>query len=83
LSGLRYLAGLVGTFEPFARTRADRERAGDTRRSIDERYTGRDDYLQRVKRSADDLVRERFVLPADVDGIVQRAGRMWDVIVAH
>jgi len=83
LSGLRYLAGLVGSFAPFARTRAEREQSGDARASIDERYRNRDDYLQRVRQAATELVRERFVLPADVEGVVQHAARTWDVIVGH
>ena len=49
LSGLRYLAGLVGSFQPFAKTRAEREQSGDSRPSIEERYTNRQDYLQRVQ----------------------------------
>ena len=57
LSGLRYLAGLVGAFQPLARTRAEREQSGDSRLSIEERYSGRQDYLQRVRRAAADLVR--------------------------
>jgi alpha/beta hydrolase family protein len=81
LSGLRYLAGLVGSFEPFALTRAEREKSGDARRSIEERYTNRDDYLQRVKRAVDDLVRDRFMLPADVNGALERAQQTWDIIV--
>jgi hypothetical protein len=80
LNGLRYLAGLVGAFEPFPRTRADRARTGDSRRSIEERYFSRDDYLLRVKRAADALVRDRFLLEADVDGVLDRAGQTWDAI---
>ena len=83
LSGLRYLAGLVGSFEPFPLTRADRERSRDARRSIDERYAGRDDYLQRVRRAAADLVRQRFLLPADVESVVMRAGQTWDALVGR
>ena len=83
LSGLRYLAGLVGTFDPFARTRAEREKSGDARRSIEERYSSRDDYLQRVKRASADLVRERFMLQADVDGALQRAQQTWDLVVGR
>lgn len=83
LSGLRYLAGLVGSFEPFARTRAERERTGDERRSIEERYTSRQDYLDRVRRAAADLVRERLLLQADVDGVLQRAGRTWDLVAGR
>jgi hypothetical protein len=81
LSGLRYLAGLVGSFAPFARTRAEREQSHDVRPSIEERYKNRDDYLQRVRRAATDLVRERFVLQDDVESVVQHAARTWDIVV--
>ena len=83
LSGLRYLAGLVGSFKPFARTRAEREQSGDSRPSIEERYKSRRDYLDRVKRAAADLVRERFLLPADAQAVVQRAEQTWDAIVGQ
>lgn len=81
LSGLGYLAGLVGAFEPFARTRAERDRTGDDRPSIEERYVGRGDYLARVRRVAADLVRDRFLLPADVEPVVARAAQTWDTLV--
>jgi Alpha/beta hydrolase domain len=81
LSGLRYLAGLVGAFQPFARTRTEREQSGDSRLSIEERYTDRQDYLQRVRRAATDLVRERFMLEADVDAAVSQAERTWNAVV--
>jgi hypothetical protein len=83
LSGLRYLAGLVGSFQPFARTKAEREQSGDSRPSIEERYASRQEYLQRVRRVATDLVRERFVLQDDVEGVVQQAERTWSVIVGR
>jgi hypothetical protein len=81
LSGLRYLAGLVGSFQPFAHTRAERETSGDPRRSIEERYATREDYLQRVKRAIADLVRDRFMLQDDAAGALERAQTTWDVIV--
>ena len=83
LSGLRYLAGLVGSFQPFAKTKAEREQSGDSRASIEERYANRQDYLQRVRRAATDLVRERFALQDDVEGIVQQADQTWSVIVGR
>jgi hypothetical protein len=55
LPDLRYLAGLVGSFEPFSRSRRDRTR--DARPSIDERYSSRDDYLERVSDAIDHLIR--------------------------
>jgi hypothetical protein len=83
LSGLRYLAGLVGSFEPFARTRAERDRSGDQRRSIEERYKNRQDYLDRVQRASADLVRARFMLPSDVPSALRRAERTWDALVGR
>jgi hypothetical protein len=81
LSGLRYLAGLVGSFQPFARTRTEREQSGDSRLSIEERYKDRQDYLQRVRRAATNLVRERFMLEADVDAALRQAEQTWSALV--
>jgi hypothetical protein len=61
LSDLRYLASLIGGFEPFPVTKPQREQAGDARLSIGERYAGRQDYLDRVKQAAESLVRQRFM----------------------
>jgi len=83
LSGLRYLAGLVGSFEPFAKTRAEREQSGDARPSIEERYKNRQDYLQRVRDAAASLVQERFVLETDIEALVQQADQTWSVIVGR
>jgi hypothetical protein len=83
LSGLRYLAGLVGAFEPFAQTRAEREQSGDSRLSIEERYKGKQDYLERVRQAAASLVRERFVLESDVEALIQQADQTWRAIVGR
>jgi hypothetical protein len=80
LVGLRYLAGLLGSFEPFARTRDDRERVGDPRVSIAERYSGKQDYLNNVKRAADALVRQRFVRAEDLEALMQQASSRWDAL---
>ena len=83
LNDLGYLAGLVGSFEPFARTQQERRMAGDARLSITERYSGRDDYLSQVMRAADALVRERFLRADDVPAVRNRAERTWDVVVGR
>jgi hypothetical protein len=81
LPGLRYLAGLVGAFVPFARTGDARLAAGDTRRAIAERYASRQDYLAQVDRAARALVEQRFLLAADVALVRQRAAASWDTLV--
>ena len=43
------------------------------RLSLEERYRGVDDYLQRIRRSAMDLIRRRYLLAEDLDSILERA----------
>ncbi len=81
LRDLQYLAGLVGSFDPFPLTREDRQKSGDSRRSIAERYKGRDDYVQQATRAAEDLVRQRFMLAGDVAAAVRFAQDIWDAVV--
>ncbi|MCP3386137.1 alpha/beta hydrolase domain-containing protein [Bradyrhizobium sp. CCGUVB4N] len=64
---------LIGSFSPFAATKAERERTGDARLSIEERYHGRDDYVNRIRIAAHDLMARGFLLPEDAAVIVQEA----------
>jgi Alpha/beta hydrolase domain len=64
---------LVGSFLPFAATKAERERTSDARPSIEERYHGRDDYVNRVRIAAHDLVARGFLLSDDAAVIIQEA----------
>lgn len=64
---------LVGSFLPFARTKAEREHTADARPSIEERYHGRDNYVNRVRIAAQDLVARGFLLPDDAAVIIQEA----------
>ena len=62
-----------GSFIPFARTKAERETAGDPRPSLEERYGARAAYVARVKAAADALVGERLLLSADAQAYVRAA----------
>jgi hypothetical protein len=68
---------LVGSYLPFAQTRSARDANGDPRLSLDERYRGVDDYLQRIRSSAMDLIRRRYLLAEDLESIVERAKKHW------
>ncbi len=81
LTGLRYLAGLVGSFAPFAPTREARLQAGDPRPSLAERYNNREDYLDQVARASRALVRQRLLLPDDVPQVRRYAEAMWSAVV--
>ena len=72
------LIAMAGSFIPFARTRAEREKSGDPRLSIAERYSGRADYLRRVEEAAQGLARDRYLLEEHVRPIVDAAGQHWD-----
>jgi len=72
---------MVGSFISFPRTRADREKAGDPRLSIQERYQSRDEYLKKIAAAANELVHERFLLAADVPKITDRAAARWDSLM--
>ena len=74
------LMAMMGSTLPFARTAAERARAGDPRRAIDERYAGRDGYLARVRSDAQAMVAARHLLAEDVDAVVERAGALWDLL---
>jgi len=62
-----------GIFIPFARTRAERERTGDPRPSLEERYGTRDAYVAKVKAAADALVAARLILEEDAARYVAAA----------
>jgi hypothetical protein len=81
LRDLQYLSGLTGSFDPFPLSRDNRVRTGDSRRSIAERYAGREEYVRQVTRAAEELVRQRFMLESDVPAAVHRAEEIWDAVV--
>jgi hypothetical protein len=58
---------------PFARTRQEREAAGDPRPSLEERYGSREAYVTKLKAAAEALVADRLLLPADAAAYVEAA----------
>jgi hypothetical protein len=74
------LAEFYGSIFPLAKTREERAAAHDPRLSIAERYASREEYLRRVNAAADELIRQRFVLPQDRDFVIERAARLWDAL---
>ncbi len=72
------LSSMAGSYVPFPRARAERERNGDPRRSIEERYHDRDQYLGRVAGAALALVEQGYLLESDVPAILKQARRRWE-----
>ena len=66
-----------GSYLPFPKTAAEREKRGDPRKSVAERYSGRDDYMTQYTRAVNELVKERWILPEDRAAMLQRGEKEW------
>jgi hypothetical protein len=66
------------SYIPFAKTRNERREAGDPRKSLEERYGSREDYLDRFSHALDDLIGERWILPEDRAALMARGRQDWD-----
>jgi len=65
------------SYLPFPKTAAEREKSGDPRKSIAERYVGREDYLSRYRTALDDLIKQRWILPEDREAILHHGEEGW------
>ncbi len=70
------------SFLPFRKTAAEREESGDPRKSIAERYAGREDYLARFTKALDELVRQHWILPEDRPALLHHAELDWSLLAA-
>jgi hypothetical protein len=69
--------GEAGSMYPFAPTRAKRS-ANDTRRSIEERYSSRDEYLGKIALAGKQLIAERLLTPEDLAEVIDQAAMQYD-----
>ncbi len=69
-----------GSFLPFPPTAVDRIANHDPRKSIAERYGGRDDYLRRYADAVDGLIRQKWILPEDRDALLLQGAKEWDLL---
>lgn len=74
------LAGMAGSYIPFAKTRAEGERSGDPRLSIEERYRSRAEYLGLFAEEGLRLVKEGYLLPEDLPSLLHRATEHWEYV---
>jgi hypothetical protein len=66
----------------FAPTRNERERTGDPRPSIAERYADKGAYLALVRKEALQLAERRYILADDIDAVVDNCAVRYDLAVA-
>jgi hypothetical protein len=69
-----------GSFFPFPKDAAAREKSGDARKSIAERYASREIYLDQFTRATDSLIQQRWILPEDRSALLQRGAEEWDFL---
>ena len=67
------ICGFQGGYVPFAATRAEREKTGDPRPSLEERYGTLEGYVCTVRRAAEAAVADRFLLQDDADRLIREA----------
>jgi hypothetical protein len=77
------VSSMQGSFIPFPRTRAERERTKDPRLSIEERYQSRKQYLELISKAAADLVEKGYLRKEDVSRIVAQAETRWDYMASQ
>jgi hypothetical protein len=63
----------MGSFIPFARTKAERVAAGDPRMSLEERYSTHSRYVELVRQASERLVAERLLLQEDAEAFIKLA----------
>jgi hypothetical protein len=71
------LIQMNGSYNPFPRTVAERERTHDSRRAIEERYPSVQHYLGLIAQAAHRLVDQRFLLSEDVFQVLTSAEAHW------
>ena len=67
------LVRLTGGRIPFPRTAADRERNGDPRRAVTERYASFEDYLEQYMAAAEKLLAAGYLVEEHMDGLEAHA----------
>ena len=66
------------SYLPFPKTAPERQKSGDPRKSIAERYMGREDYLTRYTNALDDLIKRRWILLEDRAALLHRGEQEWE-----
>ncbi len=67
------LCSVTGSTLPFPATRAEREATGDSRLSVNERYSSHEDYVNKVTNAVQRMVDKHWLLEEDFDHYVETA----------
>ncbi|HUO68215.1 MAG TPA: alpha/beta hydrolase domain-containing protein [Gammaproteobacteria bacterium] len=81
IGGANQLYPLLGSYIPFPATADARAATHDPRAAIVERYASKQQYLDKVRAAADELVARRYLLAEDLPAVLDRADKHWDLRV--
>ena len=79
MGGAGQIIKQIGSTIPFFATKKDREAVNDPRLSIEERYASKEDYLAQVRRVAQNLVYQKYLLAEDVARVEEHAAQRYDL----
>ena len=74
---------LSGAWLPFCKDRQERISRGDSRKSLAERYKGRGDYLDRLRRYAEKLVEQELMFAEDIGPVLEQGAAMYDFVSSN
>ncbi len=83
IGGSIEMLSYTGSWIPFPLTKQERAKLGDPRRSVQERYTNKEIYLNKIDQAAHDLVTAGFLLQTDLPALHERAASEWDYRATH
>ncbi|MBM3512934.1 MAG: hypothetical protein FJX59_04375 [Alphaproteobacteria bacterium] len=72
-----------GSFIPFPRSEDEKIATADPRRAVSERYASKDAYLEAYAAATLSLAEQELILDADVNPMIDRAGRLYDRVMAR
>ncbi|CAF1011540.1 unnamed protein product [Didymodactylos carnosus] len=71
---------ISGSLIPFSITKSMRLLSNDPRLSIEERYTTKEQYLNKTNEATLDLIQKQFLLEEDLQSIILFSSKLWDWI---
>jgi hypothetical protein len=78
IGGTDQLVALMGSYIPMAQSKSERDAKHDPRPSIEERYSSRDIYMEKINDAAAALVKHGYLLAEDVAAVTKRAADHWE-----
>jgi hypothetical protein len=79
----RERVSFLGSYIPFAKTAQERQKSGDPRPSVAERYKSREQYMSQYTEATKKLIQQRFILAEDLPAIQARGQQEWEDVAGH